>query len=81
MLRTACKLLASGPEVVPDGLVHRLDKFDTAQGMASISHAAQQHVPYAVLLYECLGGLWSASGDIAALRAPYTSIHAAGSCR
>ncbi|MDA8185790.1 MAG: hypothetical protein ACYCUF_08970 [Acidimicrobiales bacterium] len=52
MLRTACKLLATGPELAPDGLVHRLDKFDTAQGAAGISHAAQTHVPYAVLLYE-----------------------------
>jgi hypothetical protein len=37
---------------VPDGFVHRLDKFDTVDGLVSIRHAAQEHVPYAVLLYE-----------------------------
>jgi hypothetical protein len=52
MLVTACKLLADAPDVAPEGLVHRLDKFDTVEGAASIRHAAQHHVPYAVLLYE-----------------------------
>ncbi len=52
MLTTACMLLATGPDLAPDGLVHRLDKFDTAMGAASIRHAAHQHVPYTVLLYE-----------------------------
>jgi hypothetical protein len=52
MLMTACKLLSDGPETAPEGLVHRLDKFDTVEGASSIRHAAQQHVPYAVLLYE-----------------------------
>jgi hypothetical protein len=32
--------------------VHRLDKVDTAAGLVSIQHAATQHIPYAVLLYE-----------------------------
>lgn len=32
--------------------VHRLAKFDTDDGLASVRHAALQHVPYAVLLYE-----------------------------
>ena len=32
--------------------MHRLDKFDTVDGLVSVRHAAQQHVPYAVLLYE-----------------------------
>jgi hypothetical protein len=32
--------------------VHRLDKIDTAAGLVSVQHAAAQHVPYAVLLYE-----------------------------
>jgi hypothetical protein len=52
MLETACKVLAQGPGAAPDGLVHRLDKFDTVDGLVSVRHAAQQHVPYAVLLYE-----------------------------
>jgi hypothetical protein len=32
--------------------VHRLAKFDTAEGLKSVQYAAVQHVPYAVLLYE-----------------------------
>lgn len=52
MLATACKVLGQGPGAAPQGLVHRLDKFDTVEGTASVRHAAQQHVPYAVLLYE-----------------------------
>jgi len=32
--------------------VHRLDKVDTTEGLLSVQHAAIQHVPYAVLLYE-----------------------------
>lgn len=39
------------PEASKD-TVHRLDKFDTASGLASVQHAANLHVPYAVLLYE-----------------------------
>lgn len=52
MLVTACKVLSDGPGPTSEGLVHRLDKFDTVEGATSIQHAAQQHVPYAVLLYE-----------------------------
>jgi hypothetical protein len=52
MLETARKVLTQGPGTAPDGLVHRLDKFDTVDGLVSVRHAAQQHVPYAVLLYE-----------------------------
>ena len=32
--------------------VHRLNKFDTSNGLTSVQLAAGQHVPYAVLLYE-----------------------------
>jgi hypothetical protein len=52
MLQTACGVVNVGVEPVPEGLVHRLDKFDTVGGLASVRHAAQEHVPYAVLLYE-----------------------------
>jgi hypothetical protein len=52
MLHTARRVLIHGPGHAPDGLVHRLDKFDTVEGLASIRHATQEHVPYAVLLYE-----------------------------
>jgi len=33
-------------------VVHRLNKIDSAEGLVSLRHAANQHVPYAVLLYE-----------------------------
>lgn len=52
MLATACSVLNEGGVQAPEGLVHRLDKFDTVDGFASVRHAAQEHVPYAVLLYE-----------------------------
>ncbi len=52
MLRTACDVVNLGAETVANGLVHRLDKFDTADGLVSVRHAAEEHVPYAVLLYE-----------------------------
>lgn len=32
--------------------IHRLAKFDTRAGVESVRHAASQHVPYAMLLYE-----------------------------
>ena len=35
-----------------EGVIHRLAKFDTCSGLASLQHAATEHVPYAVLLYE-----------------------------
>ena len=40
----------AGPKT-PD-MLHRLAKVDTADGLASLQHVAQTHVPYAVLLYE-----------------------------
>lgn len=39
------------PPGAPD-TVHRLDKVDTSHGLKSLRHAASQHIPYAVLLYE-----------------------------
>lgn len=52
MLDTACAVINEGMGVAPQGLVHRLDKFDTVEGLASVRHAAQEDIPYAVLLYE-----------------------------
>jgi hypothetical protein len=40
---------------VPEGsrdTVHRLNKFDTSEGLVSLTNAAERGVPYAVLLYE-----------------------------
>lgn len=52
LLAAACKALSQGAPEAPDGLIHRLDKFDTMNGIASIEYASIQHIPYAVLLYE-----------------------------
>ncbi|WP_129840904.1 hypothetical protein [Streptomyces sp. RFCAC02] len=52
MLEAACTVLAQGAGGVPDGLLHRLDKFDTAHGPESVAHAAAHDVPYAAVLYE-----------------------------
>jgi hypothetical protein len=52
MLRTACTAITDEAVPAPEGLVHRLDKFDTVDGLPSVRHAAQEHVPYAVVLYE-----------------------------
>ncbi len=52
LVSTACDLLAEGcPEHGPAHL-HRLDKADTADGLASLRRAAEMGVPYAMLLYE-----------------------------
>ena len=34
------------------GVIHRLAKFDTKNGIASLKYASKENVPYAVLLYE-----------------------------
>ena len=52
MVETACRHVVAGvTERAPDTL-HRLDKVDTAEGLASVRRAADFHVPYAMLLYE-----------------------------
>ncbi|WP_131745092.1 hypothetical protein [Frankia sp. Cppng1_Ct_nod] len=52
LLRSACTAILGGADEAPDGLIHRLEKIDTKEGLDSIRYVAQQHVPYAVLLYE-----------------------------
>jgi hypothetical protein len=52
LLSAACQAISAGAGEAPDGLIHRLEKFDTKEGLRSVRHVAQQHVPYAVLLYE-----------------------------
>ncbi|MHB8490468.1 MAG: hypothetical protein ACYDC4_15000 [Candidatus Dormibacteria bacterium] len=52
ILEVACQHLNA---IVPEGsvdTVHRLNKFDTSEGTATIRNAADHGVPYAVLLYE-----------------------------
>jgi hypothetical protein len=52
LVTVACHYIADGAPVGAADTVHRLDKIDTAQGLASVQRVADLHVPYAVLLYE-----------------------------
>lgn len=52
LLKAACRVLSKGAAEAPEGLIHRLEKVDTKDGLDSVRYVAQQHVPYAVLLYE-----------------------------
>ncbi|UGB46593.1 RNA-binding protein [Frateuria edaphi] len=52
LVRVAVEALSKPVPGVGSGAVHRLDKFDTHAAPASLVHAANNHVPYAVLLYE-----------------------------
>lgn len=51
MVTTACQLLQEQPPHTP-GLIHRLDKADTRDGLSSLQPMADLGVPYAMLLYE-----------------------------
>lgn len=51
LVETACQLLAEGATQVP-GILHRLDKADTRQGLSSLQPIAELGVPYAMVLYE-----------------------------
>ena len=52
LLEVAIQLLRAGAPPQPQGMMHRLDKADTAGGLSSMQNAANLHVPYAMLLYE-----------------------------
>lgn len=52
LFQAACNVLAEGAVDTQDGMIHRLDKIDTKEGLDSIRYVSEQHVPYAVLLYE-----------------------------
>lgn len=52
LFQAACRVLLEGPGLGQEGVIHRLDKFDTREGLDSIRYASEQHVPYAVMLYE-----------------------------
>ncbi|MFO7749269.1 MAG: hypothetical protein R6V54_04165 [Desulfobacteraceae bacterium] len=56
MIHTACKLLSEGAPKIGTALLHRLDKADTRQGIASIKNLSRIGAPYAMLLYERLLG-------------------------
>lgn len=52
MIRAGVETLATGIGMDNPGLVHRLDKVDTKQGIQSLQPISDLGVPYAVLLYE-----------------------------
>ncbi|MBW6503361.1 hypothetical protein K0B90_03650 [bacterium] len=52
LIRVAAQYISQGVPENVDGMIHRLDKFDTKEGKRSLQHAAAEHVPYPVLLYE-----------------------------
>lgn len=51
LVETACQLLGEGATLAP-GILHRLDKADTKQGLASLRPIADLGMPYAMVLYE-----------------------------
>lgn len=52
LIAIAVKLIVQGAPAPMEGLVHRLAKFDTNDGLGSVRHAVNEGVPYAMLLYE-----------------------------
>ena len=56
MVRAACELLHEGPRENIAGVLHRLNKADTRQGLNSLQSLAGLGVPYPMLLYERFWG-------------------------
>jgi len=56
LIETAVEILVSPPLEACAHEIHRLDKADTREGIASIQHLARLGVPYPMLLYERLLG-------------------------
>jgi len=52
MIEAGVRTIEKGPGIVPAGIVHRLDKADTAEGFKSVQSIADLGAPYPVLLYE-----------------------------
>jgi hypothetical protein len=52
LIAVACKHLRQDVPPGADDTVHRLNKFDTSDGLVSIQNAADRGAPYSVLLYE-----------------------------
>jgi hypothetical protein len=57
LIEAGVQMLAQGIGVVTPGILHRLDKADTKEGIASLQPVADLGVPYPVLLYERFLGL------------------------
>lgn len=56
MIEAGVRTVAEGAGIVAAGVVHRLDKADTARGFTSLQSIAALGVPYPVVLYERLLG-------------------------
>jgi len=52
LLKAAIHFIIQGAPREVEGVIHRLAKFDTRQGIDSVRYAALENIPYAVLLYE-----------------------------
>ena len=52
LVSTACDLLSSRRAHSAEGMIHRLDKADTADGITSLRAAARLGLPYSMVLYE-----------------------------
>lgn len=52
LVSVAVEYIERGVPAGATNVVHRLAKVDTLEGLVSVRHAAMEHVPYAVLLYE-----------------------------
>ena len=52
LIRAAVRYITQGAPDDVDGMIHRLDKFDTKEGKRSLQYASTENVPYPVLLYE-----------------------------
>lgn len=52
LVRTAVELIGQGVTASTEGVIHRLDKADTRDGLKSIKRLSEAGVPYEVLLYE-----------------------------
>ena len=52
LVATACDLIAEGCPVVPMDKLHRFNKADSLEGVASVQRLADLGAPYAMMLYE-----------------------------
>ena len=52
MSEAACTLISLGAPNLPNDKLHRLDKFDTKQGLASVRDSARMGASYPMVLYE-----------------------------
>jgi len=52
LVNAAVHYIALGAPDHREGVIHRLAKFDTKDGLESLKYACSENVPYAVLLYE-----------------------------